>query len=475
MTDSPVLMWFRRDLRLADNDALHAAARSGAPVIPVYVLDEERPRPLGGAHKWWLDKSLSALGAELRAAGSPLVLRRGETVEALLTLARESDAMRIVAGRLHSPGERDAEADLVKACDKAGIGLELHRSGLLTEPGEVTTGSGGDYKVFTPFLRALRAKVGEVRLAPTVRKLLAPGKAVRSDDLDRWSLHPSRPDWSKGFNWTPGEEAAHKALNAFIKGAVSSYPRDREIPDVDGSSRLSPHLHWGELSSRQVWKAAHAAGEAHHWEEAVSKFTAEIAWRDFSHQVLWHHPTLATETFNPALKALKWRDAKAELKAWTKGLTGYPIVDAGLRQLWTTGWMHNRVRMIVASFLSKDLLVDWREGESWFWDCLVDGDEANNAMNWQWVSGTGPDAQPFFRIFNPVGQSERFDRRGGYIRTWVPELAKLPDADIHAPWTLPPKVLRDAGVTLGETYPKPLVDHAEARDRALKAMRAARP
>ena len=474
MTDSPILMWFRRDLRLADNDALRAAADSGAPVIPVFVLDEKRPRVSGGAHRWWLDKSLTALGAALKAAGSALVLRRGETVEALLALAREARATRILAGRLHSPGERETEADLAEACDKAGIAFDLFRSGLLTEPGEVMNGTGGDYKVFTPYLRALRAKVGEVRLASAVRSLRGPVKAPATDDLDAWGLHPAKPDWSKGFDWTPGEESAHKTLNGFVKTCVSSYPRDRELPDVDGSSRLSPHLHWGELSSRQVWKAAQAAGEAHRWEEAVSKFTAEIGWRDFSHQVLWHHPTLESETFNPGLKGLKWRRAETELEAWKHGRTGYPIVDAGMRQLWATGWMHNRVRMIVASFLSKDLLVDWREGERWFWDCLIDGDEANNAMNWQWVSGTGPDAQPFFRIFNPVGQSEKFDKAGGYIRRWVPELAKLSDRDIHAPWTLTPLELKGAGVELGDTYPKPIVDHGEARDRALAAMRAAR-
>ncbi|MBE7218903.1 MAG: deoxyribodipyrimidine photo-lyase [Caulobacteraceae bacterium] len=474
MDEQPVIVWLRRDLRVADNDALRAAADSGAPVIPVYVLDDERPRPLGGAHRWWLDGSLKALGAAFKKVGAPLVLRRGESVAALLALARETGATRILANRGYAPGERDAETDLAEAAHDAGVAFETFRGDLLTEPGEVRTGAGGGYKVFTPYLRALRAKVGDVDVAPGVRRLQGPSKAPRSDALGDWRLHPSGPDWSKGFDWTPGEAAAHRQLTAFVQEGLRDYPRARELPDRDGSSRLSPHLHWGELTSRQVWAAASAAGEAHHWEEAASKFLAEIVWRDFSHQVLFEHRKLATETFNPRLKALEWRGDPKGLEAWKRGRTGYPIVDAGMRQLWATGWMHNRVRMIVASFLSKDLLIDWREGERWFWDTLVDGDEANNAMNWQWVSGTGPDAQPFFRIFNPVGQSRKFDAKGEYIRAWAPELAKLDAKAIHAPWEADEEVLKAAGVKLGDTYPHPILVHAEARDRALEAYRALR-
>lgn len=470
--ERPVILWFRRDLRLADNPAVHAAVDSGAPVIPVYVLDRDRPRRMGGAHVWWLDKSLRSLAASLGKAGSPLVLREGDTVEVLLDLAKQTGATAILAGRLHSPGERAVEDDLSKAAEKAGVELALHRSGLLTEPGEVLNGSGGGYQVFTPYLRALRSRVCDVVLTPGVRKLTPPPRPPRSDRIDDWKLHPRAPDWSRGFDWTPGEAAAHTALTGFVSDGLKDYPAARERPGIDGSSRLSPHLHWGELSSRQVWAAARAAGEAHHWEAAAEKFQAEIAWRDFSHQVLWRDPHLADETFNPRLKPLKWRKDDDAFERWTKGTTGFPIVDAGMRQLWTTGWMHNRVRMIVASFLTKDLLVDWREGERWFWDTLVDGDEANNAMNWQWVSGTGPDAQPFFRVFNPVGQGEKFDPQGDYVRRWIPELAKLDRKVVHRPWDASDEALRRAGVTLGDTYPKPLVDHAEARDRALKAYAA---
>ena len=471
--EAPVILWFRRDLRLADNPALRAAADSGAPVIPVYVLDGERARAMGGAHLWWLDKSLRSLGAALSKAGSPLVLREGDTVEVLLKLAEETGATCILAGRLHSPGERATEEELCEKAADAGVALTLHRSGLLTEPGDVLNGSGEGYRVFTPYLRALRSQIGNVALTQTVRKLPSHGVRLRSDRIEDWKLHPSDPDWSRGFDWEPGEAAAHERLADFVGGGLRDYPTARDKPGIDGSSRLSAHLHWGELSSRQVWTATRAAGEAHHWESAVDKFLAEIVWRDFSHQVLWHQPKLPEETFNPRLKAMKWRDAEPGFREWSRGRTGFPIVDAGMRQLWATGWMHNRVRMIVASFLTKDLLVDWRKGERWFWDTLVDGDEANNAMNWQWVAGTGPDAQPFFRVFNPVSQGEKFDPEGAYVREWIPELSKLHRKLIHKPWEASAEELSEAGVVLGETYPKPIVDHAAARDRALAAYKAA--
>ena len=468
----PVIVWFRRDLRLADNDALHAAHASGAPVIPVFVLDRHAERPPGAAGLWWLDKSLIALGEALERAGSPLILREGATVKTLLALAKETGADRLVFGKLHGPGERAIEVELGKAAGLAGVSVESFRSGLMSEPGEVLNGSGEGYKVFTPYLRALRAALGDVRITPGVRSLSPPPKPVRSDRLADWHLHPAKPDWSNEFDWTPGETAAHAALVGFSRGALSDYPTGRDRPAIDGTSRLSAHLHWGELSSRQAWNAAVGSGEAHRWEEAAAKFEAEIGWRDFSHQVLANQPTLPTETFNPRLKPLKWRDDSVGLEAWKKGLTGYPIVDAGMRQLWATAWMHNRVRMITASFLTKDLLVDWREGERWFWDCLVDADEANNAMNWQWVAGTGPDAQPFFRVFNPVAQGEKFDPQGDYVRRWIPELSKLDARFIHQPWSASPFELRAAGITLGDTYPEPIVDHAKARDRALAAYKA---
>ncbi len=468
----PIVVWFRRDLRLADNPALHAAAASGAPVVPVYVHDMERPRAPGGAGLWWLDKSLAALGADLAKVGSPLVLRRGPTVATLLEVAREAGATRLVHGRMHDGEDAGLEAEVARALGEAGVEVASHPGMLLTEPGEVRTGGGEPYKVYGPFWRALHAHMGEVKPLPAVRKLAPPPSPVRTDEAAGWGLHPTGPDWSIDFAGTPGEAGAHAALDAFVHEAMGRYELERAQPAEASTSRLSPHLHWGELSSRQVWAAACAAAEARGHEGAREKFLSELAWRDFSYTVLASNPRLGSQNYLGRLEGLRWREDPAGLKAWRRGLTGYPIVDAGMRELWRSGWMHNRVRMITASFLIKDLLVDWREGERWFWDCLVDADEANNAINWQWTAGTGPDASPFFRVFTPIGQGERYDAGGAYVRKWCPELARVPDKFIHQPWAAPPAVLEGAGVRLGDTYPKPIVDHAAARDRALAAYKA---
>ncbi|MEY4256476.1 MAG: hypothetical protein RLZZ141_1703, partial [Pseudomonadota bacterium] len=325
------------------------------------------------------------------------------------------------------------------------------------------------YKVFTPDWRAARAKVGQERALPAPMALTAPDHWPVSDDLAEWQLHPTDPDWSTGFEgWTPGEAGALENLNAFLIGPANAYAEGRDQPGKAGTSRLSPHLHFGEISPRQVWIAAHGASATGDLNEgARDKFLAEIGWREFNHHLLFHFPTLPTANFKPGFDSFAWQDDAEGLKAWQRGLTGYPMVDAGMRELWATGWMHNRVRMITASFLIKHLLIHWREGEAWFWDTLLDADLANNAAGWQWTAGTGADASPYFRIFNPFSQGEKFDPKGDYIRRWVPELARLPDKVIHRPWEATAFELSTAGVTLGKTYPRPIVDHANARARAL--------
>jgi deoxyribodipyrimidine photo-lyase len=455
---APVIVWFRRDLRLADNPALHAAAQSGAPVIPLYVLDETPGiRAPGAAARWWLDKSLRALSQDLAARGARLVLRRGEAGRIVRELAAETGAG-VVWNRLYDPGVTERDAAL-----KAAVSARSFNGSLLTEPWAVKTKIGGPYKVFTAFWRAARDQVDPGVAHPAPSRLATPDRWPDSEALDDWSLHPKAPDWSAGFgDWRPGETGAAARLTSFIAGSLADYPRGRDRPGEVGSSRLSAHLHWGEIGPRQVWRGVRAAvARKPAIGDAAETYLAELGWREFNHQLLYHQPDFETVNFKPQFDRLDWRDAPAELGAWKQGLTGYPIVDAGMRELWATGWMHNRVRMIVGSFLVKDLLIDWREGERWFWDTLVDADSANNGGNWQWVAGSGADASPFFRIFNPVTQGQRFDPDGAYVRRWVPEVAGLDKAHLHAPWSAP------GGGPPG--YPPPMVDHGAARDRALTA------
>ncbi len=473
--DAPVLVWFRRDLRLADNPALHAAAGSGRPVIPIFVLDEtDGVRTPGGAGLWWLDKSLAALHDSLAAKGARLVLRRGAAAKVIQDVAKEVKAGAVYWNRLYDPGVTARDAALEQALREDGVAVETFNASLLLEPGAVTTQTGA-YQVFTPFWTAARRAVGDVTTHPAPKTLTAPKPWPHSDTRSSWRLHPTTPDWSKGFGlWTPGEAGAQKRLHEFIEEKLSDYPKQRDQPQTEGTSRLSPHLHWGEIGPRQVFRAIQAAGHRHHRDVQAEKFLTELGWREFNHQILAERPDVPKNNFKPAFDDFPWRTDKPAFAAWSKGLTGYPMVDAGLRELWTTGYMENRVRMIAASFLIKHLLLDWREGEAWFWDTLVDADLANNVMNWQWVAGSGADASPFFRIFNPIAQGEKYDPDGAYVRRWIPELKNLPAKYIHQPWTAPEAVLQQAGVALGSTYPKPIVDHDEARQRALDALRSIR-
>lgn len=469
---SPIIVWLRRDLRVVDNPALTTAAATGRPLIPLYIHDVDGPpRPLGSASAWWLDKSLRDLGETLRKAGSRLVLRRGNSLTALRAIIKETGATAVHWNRLYDRKSLDRDLTIAKALKDAGVEAETHNASLLNEPESVRTGSGGPFRVFTPYFRAARQQVNGESLVSAPVRLASMPQEILSDNLDAWHLHPSNPDWAAGFcNWTPGEHGASERLRTFLRSGAKDYSRGRNMMAEDGVSRLSPHLNFGEIGPRQVWAAIESAandGDIAHGE--AETFQKELVWREFNYSLLFHNPQITHRPFNSTFANFAWVKNEAGFKAWTKGLTGYPVVDAAMRQLWSTGWMHNRARMIAASFLVKDLLIDWREGEAWFWDTLVDADLANNVGNWQWVAGSGADAAPFFRIFNPVLQGAKFDARGDYVRRWVPELAQLDARDIHHPWAAEPAALKFAGVELGVTYPFPIVDHPTARDRALAA------
>jgi deoxyribodipyrimidine photo-lyase len=471
--DRPVVLWFRKDLRLRDNPALERAFATGRPVVCLYVLDEALPgRVMGGASLWWLNRSLRALGQSLKTRGGRLVLRRGNAEAELRRLVGETGADEVYLNRMFEPGAFERDADIAQGLGADGVACHGFNGSLLAKPGSVLTGCGGAYRVFTPFWRQLASQIdlpGETRGPQD----MSGAPATPGDRIEDWGLHPSRPDWSKGFDWEPGEAGAHEALNRFIGHGLHNYSVGRDIPSSQACSRLSPHLHFGEVSPREVIRRVRKAlSDGRARPEEAARFEAEIGWREFSAHLLHQFPAMSDRAFRAEFEAFPWRDDEAGFRAWTQGRTGYPIVDAGMRQLWATGWMHNRVRMIAASFLVKDLLIDWRRGEAWFWDTLVDADLASNVQNWQWVAGSGADAAPYFRVFNPVTQGQKFDGHGAYVRRWVPELAQLPDRWIHAPWTAPAEVLSAAGVRLGATYPRPIVDHGEARTRALEALKA---
>jgi deoxyribodipyrimidine photo-lyase len=454
---APQIVWLRRDLRLADQPAFCAAAAEG-PVIPVYVLDDERAgaRKLGGASRWWLHGSLRALEQELDGHGLRLILRRGDSVKHLAQIARETGGA-VHALHHYEPWWREAEEALGREAE-----LHLHDGNYLAPPGMVSTGSGAPFKIYTPFARALTREL-PLRHPLEVPDLRAPAAWPASDELDHWGLLPTRPDWAEGFRktWTPGETTAHARLEHFLDQA-DDYDEDRHRPSLDGSSRLSPHLHWGEISPTQVWHALEGVSG-----KGAETYRGEIVWRDYAQNVIFQSPRYAEANYRNGFDRFPWRDpardeaAAADLKAWQRGRTGYPIVDAGMRQLWAIGWMHNRVRMIAASFLIKHLLIDWRQGERWFWDTLIDADYANNGVNWQWISGSGVDSNMFTRIMAPLTQSAKFDA-AGYIREWVPELAALPDDEIHDPQRRP------------GGYPERRIGHKEARERALAAYRSVR-
>jgi deoxyribodipyrimidine photo-lyase len=462
------LLWFRIDLRLADNPALQSAIAAGT-VVPVFIWDpaSEEPWRPGGASLWWLHQSLTALEKSLRAAGSRLIIRKGPTAATLLELAKETGAQFVVWNRRYEPAVIARDSKVKEALAAAGLRAESFCAALLHEPWTVENKSGKPFQVFTPFWKNCLAKPGPAEPLPAPGRIPSPEQWPESLPLSALELEP-QIDWAAGMRaaWTPGEAGAQERLGRFLRGAAERYGAERDLPGIEGTSRLSPHLHFGEISPRQVWHAARLSGIAS-WRE--SRYLAEIGWREFAHHLLYHFPRTPVEPLRPEFARFPWRENDAALKAWKRGLTGYPIVDAGMRELWATGWMHNRVRMIVASFLVKDLLISWTEGAWWFWDTLVDADLAQNTLGWQWTAGCGADAAPYFRVFNPSGQGEKFDADGLYVRRWCPELARVPQEWLHRPWEAPASVLAAAGVVLGRQYPKPIVDHAAARDFALKA------
>ena len=475
------LLWFSRDLRLDDNPALGAAMARGEPIVPVFILDDADAGAwaAGGAAHWWLHGSLAALDGSLRHRGAPLILRRGPAEGVIHQLLEQTGADAVYWNRRYELWAIARNAAIKTALRGRGIEARSFNAALLREPWAATKQDGTPYRVFTPFWRALQAAgVAEPAVAAPGH-IPAPGVLPESEPLASWGLQPTAPDWAGGMRamWTPGEAGAQARLDEFAEASAFSYHDRRNTPGVDGTSRLSPHLHFGEIGPRQIWRTITARSSAQSGAETggqmppgVATYLSEIAWREFSYHLLYYFPSLPEAPLRADFASFPWMEDSAGLSAWQRGQTGYPIIDAGMRELWHTGWMHNRVRMIVASFLIKDLLIDWRVGERWFWDTLVDADLASNAASWQWVAGCGADASPYFRVFNPALQSAKFDPEGGYIRRWVPEIGRLPNRLLHTPWQASPMELADAGIRLGQTYPAPIVDHDAARKRALAAL-----
>ncbi len=480
---TPALVWFRLDLRLRDNEALAAALGRGGPVVPFFCLDGagEGAWAPGEASRHWLHHSLEALGGALASRGSRLVVLRGPSLPAIRGLVRATGAGAVYWNRRIEPAAAAGDAAVLAALQGAGVDARGFGGALLFEPGQVRNRQGEPFRVFTPFWRHCLSLPAPRPVALRSGPFPGPRRWPRSLDLGALGLPPRNSAGLSG-GWRPGEAAAAALLRRFAAGPIGEYASRRDPPGGAGTSLLSPHLHFGEVSPRQVWAAVAALSResgVFPANNGARAFLAELGWREFAHHLLFHFPRTPEAPFRAGFETFPWKvGPSARLTAWQRGATGYPVVDAGMRQLRESGWMHNRARMIAASFLVKDLGISWKEGARWFWKALVDADLANNTLGWQWSAGCGPDAAPFFRIFSPVRQGERLDPKGLYVRRWLPELSGMPDAWIHRPWEAPAGVLAEAGVTLGASYPRPVVDHASAREAALKAfgrMRNCRP
>lgn len=474
------VVWFRRDLRVADNPALLAAVRRGGPVIGLFVWapEDDGDWAPGAASRWWLHQSLGRLDAALQRLGSRLILRRGPTIEAIQEVVTSSGCDAVYWNRVYEPEAVRRDAMVKRYLRENGIDAESFNGALLVEPWEVVTGQGRPYQVFTPFWKACNTRLPPDPPQPAPASLPSPQKRLHSLALNDLALEPTI-DWAAGFRsaWTPGEEGAMAALGAFLNEGLVAYADSRNRPDLPSTSRLSPHLHFGEISIRQVWHSVQEhfqARKSDRYDESIRVFCSELGWREFAHHLLYHFPNTPDTPLRQEFRDFAWQPDHERLRAWQRGRTGYPIVDAGMRELWHTGWMHNRVRMIVASFLVKHLLIPWTEGARWFWDTLVDADLANNTLGWQWTAGCGADAAPYFRVFNPVLQGKKFDPDGVYVRRWIPELGDVPTSFIHNPWEMPVEERVKAKVTLGDNYPLPIVEHNAARTQALKVWAAIR-
>lgn len=471
---APVILWFRQDLRLQDNPALQAALESGRPIVPVfcYSSTSEGIWPLGEASRWWLHHALLDLKQQITDLGNQLLILPEAPVEALPRLAQILGAEAVLCNARVEPSARAEEETLKDRLQQTQTSLHSYWGNVLFAPPTVSNQSGQPFKVFTAFWKhcLMRGLPNACVSKPSHLPALPHGALsnISHRSVDDLGLLP-RISWDSGFYeaWQPTRAGAQALITQFAQGPIAAYQADRDRPAVVGTSKLSPYLHWGQIGPRElVTQFAAVPGPG------AQTYLKEVGWREFSHHLLYHFAHTPTEPLRPEFKAFPWEDNPQALKAWQQGLTGYPIVDAGMRQLWHTGWMHNRVRMIVASFLVKDLQISWQAGAQWFWDTLVDADLAANTQGWQWTAGCGADAAPYFRVFNPILQGEKFDPEGDYVHRWCPELAKLPRAWIHKPWQAPPLVLHEAGVQLGHHYPQPIVDHGQARDAALVAFKS---
>ncbi len=459
------IVWFRRDLRLSDNPALSYGVRRG-PIVPLYVADDKSKDPLatGSASDWWLHHSLS----DLRSRLGGLVLEQGDAQNVLTQLVKQTGADCVVWNRLYEPNAIQRDKAIKTGLRQSGIDVRSFNASLLVEPWQVNTKSGGPFKVYSAFWRTVEKQRIERPLAAANPDILIPdGQTL---DLPELGLLPTSPNWASGWSdlWQPGEAGARAQFEKFLDHRLEGYATLRDRPDLNNVSRLSAHLHFGEISVRQVWAATKfLSDEKPELRKDIEKFLNEIGWREFCHHLLYHFPDLPTHNWRPNFDHYPWRECEHDLTCWQRGLTGYPFVDAGMRELWATGYLHNRARMVSASFLVKHLRLHWRHGEAWFRDTLVDADLANNAAGWQWVAGCGADAAPYFRIFNPVTQGRKFDPDGDYVRRWCPELAGLDTNIIHAPFEASKEQLANAGVELGVNYPEPIVEHKQARASAL--------
>lgn len=475
-TNLAIIYLFTNDLRLHDNPGFSRAledakkTRTSSDVIPLYIHQPHSPWPIQGAAAWWLHHSLKNLDADLHNIGDKLCLRQGHTLDALKNIIAtyHDDIDGVYFSRAYDPIGIEQQQAIFNWCEQQAITCKRFAGSLLYEPEAIQTQQGNYFKVFTPFYR--HCKTHTIHSPHALKKIQLTAQTIHSEDINSWNLLPQKPNWAASFTqqWKPGEAGGHQQLQTAIDDIIAHYKNHRDTPSLGGTSQLSAHLRFGEITPRQIFHAVSAQLNP----EDAEPFLRQVFWREFNHHLLFHVPHILNSPFKPMFENFPWQQDNEYLKKWQQGKTGYPIVDAGMRQLWQTGWMHNRVRMIVASFLTKHLGIHWQSGASWFWDTLVDADLANNSGGWQWVAGCGADAAPYFRIFNPIIQGERFDSNGDYVKRWLPELKELPGKFIHSPWTAPPLTLQAANIILGKTYPHPIVDHKVARDNALSAYAA---